>query len=111
MAEPTREPTAEHEDDEDVLEAISDGASLLEQLSRETIDLSMMPRAESHASSQHSSKSIIISNTVVTPEQSDAEEEDEDDDNDRSSTSGADTSASTSVELVYGDQRNRFAVS
>eukprot|EP00045_Choanoeca_perplexa_P011501 m.122471 g.122471 ORF g.122471 m.122471 type:complete len:1120 (+) comp15653_c0_seq2:141-3500(+) len=110
MSEQAREPNSA-ETDEDILDAISDGASLLEQLSQENIDLSVLKkpaRAESHASSQHSSKSIIISHTVVTPEQSDAE--DEEDVDDEAVVCNKNAPASTTVELVYGDQRNQFSV-
>eukprot|EP00730_Choanoeca_flexa_P009297 TRINITY_DN12624_c2_g1_i2.p1 TRINITY_DN12624_c2_g1~~TRINITY_DN12624_c2_g1_i2.p1 ORF type:complete len:1172 (+),score=305.31 TRINITY_DN12624_c2_g1_i2:122-3637(+) len=93
--------------DDAALEAISDGSSLLEQLSRETIDLSIINQTTeqpvSQPSNESSRRSIIVANTVVTPEQSEDEGSDDE--------QGSEQPPSDAVaELVYGDERKTFKI-
>lgn len=107
---------------DDLLDAFTDGASLLERVSEESLPLSdraSIPSMHSmHSipsipskSSQKSLRSVIVADTVVTPSGSDVEEEDDDDDGDehvhpQSSREGSEAD----VVISYGDARQAFKV-
>ena len=88
---------------ENALEEITDGASLLHRISEETLNPEALAGPEAGQHPPAGGGSIIISNSVMTPEQSDEEDHVDEEVNSPTEMEGA-------IQLCYGDQQHYFKV-